>query len=157
MGNIHHDNKRFNFSQITPYLYIGTHFCCEGHLRDSLLHRHVRADINLEMTHIDTPIGADYYLWLPIKDKTAPSFNALYVGAHFIKNLVERKIHVYVHCKSGHGRSPTLVAAYLILNGMKPKEAWSFIRKKREIHPTKSQLKAIQHFFEEYIKMHLND
>ncbi|MEK6853994.1 MAG: dual specificity protein phosphatase, partial [Nanoarchaeota archaeon] len=54
---------------------------------------------------------------------------------------------VYVHCKAGHGRSPTLVAAYFILKGKSVKEALVSVRRKRPgIHPTYAQMKALKKF-----------
>ncbi len=146
----HNDGHGFNFNKITEYIYLGTHLCCEGHFRKSLLSKHIKADVNMEVTHLDSPFGAEYYLWLPTKDKTAPSLDKLYIGANFIKNLVEKKVKVYVHCKYGHGRSPTLLAAYLVLSGMKPNEAWKFIRKKRRIYPNREQIRAINNFYKKY-------
>ena len=54
---------------------------------------------------------------------------------------------MYVHCKAGHGRSPTLVAAYLVLKGMSAKDAIATVRRKRPgIHPTALQVKALAKF-----------
>ena len=52
-----------------------------------------------------------------------------------------------MHCKRGHGRSPTLVAAYFIMEGLKTNEAIKKIRNKRPtIHLTLSQIKALKMF-----------
>ena len=53
------------------------------------------------------------YLCLPTVDHTAPTQTALRAGVDFITaNCRERK--VYVHCALGHGRSATVVAAWLL-------------------------------------------
>ena len=107
----------------------------------------VSADISLRGKHIDTPFGVKYFLWLPTKDHYAPSQQQLLAGAAAIDTLVKQKAKVYVHCKAGHGRSPTLVAAYLILKGKSAKGAIAAVRKKRPgIHPTASQIRALARF-----------
>ena len=69
------------------------------------------------------------------------------MGAAAIDALVRQKVKVYVHCKAGHGRSPTLVAAYLILKGKSAKGAIAAVRRKRPgIHPTAPQIRALARF-----------
>ena len=55
---------------------------------------------------------------------------------------------VFVHCKNGHARSPTLVAAYLIKHqGMSVEDALKLINEKRpESHIEKSQRKVLEEF-----------
>ena len=62
-----------------------------------------------------------------------------------LEKLVELGKKIYVHCKNGHGRAPTLVAAYLIkTKGMTTDEAVAFIKERRpSIHPEDSQKKAL--------------
>jgi protein-tyrosine phosphatase len=53
------------------------------------------------------------YLCLSTLDHTAPSKNQLKQAIIFIKNhIIERP--VFVHCALGHGRSATVVAAWLM-------------------------------------------
>ena len=64
-----------------------------------------------------------------------------------MSEFVKNKVKTYVHCKQGHGRSPTLIAAYLILQGNGWKESINFIKKKRpSIHLTNAQVKALIKF-----------
>ncbi|MBI1871975.1 dual specificity protein phosphatase family protein, partial [Candidatus Collierbacteria bacterium] len=50
----------------------------------------------------------------------------------------------YVHCTHGHGRAPTLVAAYLIKKGKSTKDALDFIKSKRpSIHLDDPQVDAL--------------
>jgi dual specificity MAP kinase phosphatase len=102
----------------------------------------------MESVRLDKPFGVKYYLWLPVKDHQAPTQEQLMVGVDFIDTLVSRKIKIYIHCKNGHGRSPTLVAAYLIATkGMTVDQAVKYIEKRRpSIHLEKVQYAALKKF-----------
>ncbi|MBI4457368.1 dual specificity protein phosphatase family protein [Candidatus Uhrbacteria bacterium] len=121
----------FEFSQITDQVFIGTNACCRVHFEDRLLKLGVSADISLEEKRIDHPFGIDAYLWLPTKDHTPPSRENADVGISALKKLLEQGRKVYIHCQNGHGRGPTLFAAYLISTGMKPDDAIALIAAKR--------------------------
>lgn len=137
----------FEYNKITDYIYLGTNQCCTRHkFAEELIKKGIEVDISLESERIDSPFGAKYFLWLPVKDHTAPTQKQLLVGAKALKNFVDNKIKVYVHCKRAHGRSPTLIAAYFILEGLKTMEAIKIIKRKRQIHLRKSQLKALKNF-----------
>ena len=144
---VQHGKPMFEYSQITPQIFLGTDMCCQPHFKKELLDKGVTADISLRGKHIDTPFGVKYFLWLPTKDKHASSQQQLLLGATTIDTLVRQKVKMYVHCKAGHGRSPTLVAAYFVLKGKSAKDALAAVRKKRQgIHPTASQIKALAKF-----------
>ncbi len=115
------------------------------HFDKKLLDKGVRLDVSLEGERIDRPYGIAYYVWLPTRDKTAPSIEKIRMGVHAMDVAISAKEKVYVHCKNGHGRGPTMVAAYLIKHkGMSTKEAIAFIKKLRpEIHPETTQRKQL--------------
>lgn len=137
----------FEYSKITDYIYIGTNMCCQGHFKSSLIKKGIKADISLEEKKLDQPFGVDYYLWLPTKDHKAPTSKQLKLAVSFLKELKKQKVRCYVHCQRGHGRAPTLVAAFLISEGMKVEEAVNFIKKRRgTIHPNKKQISALRKF-----------
>jgi protein tyrosine phosphatase len=141
----------FEYSKITDNIYLGSNQCCVTHFKKSLLKKGIKADISLDDVTLDSPFGVKYFLWLPVVDRKAPSQDQLGVGAWTIKSLVDKKQKMYVHCKRGHGRSPTLVAAYFILEGMTAAAAIKKIRSKRAIHVTQPQLKALR-IFEKKVK-----
>lgn len=144
-------HKHTEYSKINQYIYIGTNFCCQRHFDKSLLKKGITADISLEETRIDTPFGVKYYLWLPVKNHYPPTMYQFLVGVSCIDNTVKSKNKVYVHCKNGHGRAPTLVAAYLISKGMSVKESIDFLKSKRagvNIHPRQLHaLKKLKAFY----------
>lgn len=144
---ISHKISKLEYSQITPYIFIGTNMCCQTHFDKDLLRRKIEADISLEYERIDTPWGVKYFLWIPTKNHTSPTQKQLALGANVLKQLVDKRIKTYVHCEHGHGRAPTLVAAYFILTGKSLEEAISLIKKKRpSIHLEKVQINALRKF-----------
>ena len=149
----HGEKPPFEYSQITRDIYIGTNACCMTHFDKGLIKKRIRADISLEDVRIDQPYGVKFYLWLPTRNHYAPSAAQLELGARTIDRLVRNKIKVYVHCRNGHGRAPTLVAAYFILKGMSVKEAVEAVKKKRPVaHPNKRQVSALRKFYNKVSK-----
>ncbi len=137
----------FEYSQIDKYIFVGTNACCTTHFKKVLIRKGIRADISLEDKRIDQPWGVSYFLWLPTKNHAAPALAQLRIGASVLDTLIKNKIKTYVHCLHGHGRAPTLVAAYLIAQGMTVQKAIALIRKKRPIvHFEKVQIAALRKF-----------
>ena len=107
----------------------------------------ITADISLEEDRLDAPFGVDFYIWMPVQNHTAPKHEQLEFGVSILEKLVAMGKKVYVHCKNGHGRAPTLVAAYLIKKGKSPVEAETFIESQRHsMHLEDAQRKALEDF-----------
>ncbi|MDO8522863.1 MAG: dual specificity protein phosphatase family protein [bacterium] len=137
--------KGFDYDQITDEVFIGTNMCCQFGFDKELLSKGVRADISLEEIKIDAPAGVDYFLWLPAKNLEAPTEDKLAFGVQAVDFFIKRKIKVYIHCQNGHGRAPTLFAAYLVKNGMSAEKALDYLKSKRpSVHLSESQLSALQ-------------
>ncbi len=140
-------HSELDYNQITPEIFIGTNACCTTHFEEELIGKGIVADISLESERLDTPKGVKFFLWLPTKDGHAPSHEALRVGVAALAELVKLKKKIYVHCKNGHGRAPTLVAAYLMTQGKTLKEALALLKLKRPIvHPNQEQISALHEF-----------
>lgn len=136
------------FSKITDQIYLGTNMCCVHHF-SKLKSLGVSADVDLEEEKSERPQDLEAYLWLPVKDHTAPTQTQLKIGAGTINEMVKAGKKVYVHCKNGHGRAPTMIAAYFILTGKTPTEAVELVKSRRpEIHLEDSQFKALEKFWE---------
>lgn len=145
--NEHPQIKQLEYSYITDGIYIGTNQCCQTHFDERLKKEGIVADISLEEERIDTPFGLEFYVWIPIKNHTAPTQDQLDFGVSILEKLVSAGKKVYVHCQNGHGRAPTMVAAYLIRKGKSVDEAIDFIKKKRPaIHLEKTQKEALTKF-----------
>lgn len=137
----------FDYSEIDEQTFIGTNMCCQYGFDHELLARGVTADISLEAERIDEPSGVEFFLWLPTQDGQPPTPQALEQGSQAIRLLRAQGKRVYLHCKNGHGRAPTLYAAYLISTGMSVDDAIAAIRAKRpSIHPEPSQIDALRRF-----------
>lgn len=135
------------YSNITDGIYIGTNQCCETHFDEKLGQEGITADISLEEDRIDAPFGVDFYCWMPVQDHEAPSREQLELGVSVLEKIVSMGKKVYVHCKNGHGRAPTLVAAYLVRKGQRPRDAEAFIKSRRPtIHLEDAQRKALENF-----------
>ena len=139
--------KGFGYNQITDEVFIGSNMCCQFGFSKELLSKGIRADISLENDRTDAPEGVDYFLWLPTEDMKPPGPKELEIGVKFLDFVITNKIKTFIHCKNGHGRAPTLFAAYLVSRGMTVQDAVKLIASKRPvIHLTDSQMQAISEF-----------
>lgn len=152
------DDHVFDYSKITNRIYIGSDLCkgsvCLVH-SDEFKRIGVCAEINLSIERKEIPPEEiDVYSWIPVVDGYAPTPDQLDIGTTIIHQVVKGGKTVYVHCKNGHGRSPTLVAAYLIrYKKMGVEEATKFIAEKRpEIHIEKIQKKSLRDFEKKWLK-----
>lgn len=135
------------FSRVTPQLHLGGQYSARGWAR--LRARGITAVVNLrdEFDDAEAGIAPPAYLYLPTVDNTPPQIEDLCRGIRFIREEIAGGGRVYVHCMLGVGRSATLVAAYLVHQGMTPAEAWRTIRRARPfIQPTLGQMALIETF-----------
>ncbi len=142
-----HTQNKLDFNYIADGIYIGTNQCCQTHFDEQLKKENIEADISLEENRIDAPFGVQFYVWIPVKNHMPPAPDQLEFGVSVLEKLVSMGKKVYAHCKNGHGRAPTLVAAYLVKHGKSPKEAEALIKAKRpSMHLEEAQREAIRSF-----------
>jgi len=142
-----HPKNKLDFNYIAEGIFIGTNQCCQTHFDEQLKREGITADISLEEDRLDAPFGVDFYIWIPVKNQIAPTPDQLAFGVSVLEKIVAMQKKVYVHCKNGHGRAPTLVAAYFITKGKTVEEAETFIKSKRSsIHLEDAQKQALQSF-----------
>jgi len=136
---------RLSRSMITPNLMLGSQYNLWGLKKLKALG--VTAIVNMRM-HNDYDDAAHEgikYLHLPTVDNTPPPLEVLIKGANFIDEEIKNGGVVYVHCRQGLGRGPTMAMAYLIKKGMTYEEAHAMIRKVRIfINPQHSQVAKLK-------------
>ena len=144
-----HPIKRF--SRVHPYLWVGGQQYRRG--VETLYRQGIRAVLNMRKHPDDRefdriPNEVDY-LWLPTTDHHPPEVPAILQGINFIQDHIDNGEDVYVHCRAGVGRGPTMAAYYLVSTGMTPTEAWATIRKSRPfIFPTVLQIQSVQNLYD---------
>lgn len=143
-----HSQNKLEFNYITDGIYIGTNQCCQIHFDDVLVKEGITYDISLEKNQVDNPFGVVSYIWIPAEDHQAPTQEQIEFGVSVLEKIVAMGKKVYVHCKNGHGRAPTLVAAYFIKQGKTVDEAVALVKEKRpQIHLEDVQKKALKESF----------
>src|SRR5690606_22930391 len=86
-------------------------------------------------------------LHLPTADRQPPKMKDMEKGVEFSEEPSESGGQVYVHCRFGEGRGPSMMAAYLMADGLRLKEALEVIQKVRPFaRPTKSQMRRLKEF-----------
>lgn len=142
-----HPQNNLGSNYITDGIYIGTNQCCQTHFDEILEAEEITYDIFLEKDRIDAPYGVISYILIPVENHQAPAQEQLEFGVYVLEKIVAPGKKVYVHCKNGHGRAPTLMAAYLIKQGKTANEALDFIELKRPaIHIEDIQKKSLGGF-----------
>ena len=134
-------------SRITPHLWVGPQFNARG--KRYLERRGVTGSVNLRVEFDDAANGlalADY-CYLPTVDDDSPSPDHFQKGVDFIRSVVKEGGQVYIHCKAGVGRAPTMAAAYLVAEGMSVDEAIALIKRTRPfITITPPQMEALHRY-----------
>lgn len=146
------DGHTADYSKITDKIYLGSNLCkgnvCPIHGKE-FKKLGVTAEINLSFERKEIPPDeVDIYSWIPVVDGYPPTQKQLVMGSGIINESVNCGTTIYVHCTNGHGRGPTMVAAYFIrYKNMSVNEANDFIKSKRpEIHIEERQWKALEQF-----------
>jgi len=141
-------------SQITDKLFVGGQY--KAHLIPKLQLLGITAIVNMrtKSVHLGKAIPGIEYLHLPTADRHAPSLENLKKGSEFIQQQIAKGGVVYIHCKAGEGRGPSMAIAYLISTGLTLEDAFETVRKvRRFIRPTKVQLSQLQKFYETYSRV----
>lgn len=150
--NGRNDGHIFDYSKINDNIYIGSDLCKGG---VCLLHSEefkalgVSVELNLSEEENELPPkNIESYTWLPVMDGLAPSQTQLEIGTSIINSAVHKGKKVFVHCRNGHARSPSLVAGYLVrYGGMTLDDAYKLIKEKRpEVHIEDTQKKELREF-----------
>lgn len=140
-------------SQITPQLYLGGQYDQRGW--EQLKKWSITSVVNLrvEFDVHSKELASDQYIYLPTVEDEASTQKQLQAGVDFIQKMIDQNNSVYVHCRSGLGRSAALVAAYLINTGLTVNQAWMHIQKVRPfIRPKETQILSINQYANNFKK-----
>uniref|UniRef100_A0A667Z1M4 Dual specificity protein phosphatase n=1 Tax=Myripristis murdjan TaxID=586833 RepID=A0A667Z1M4_9TELE len=144
-----------HFNEVFPRIYVGNAFVAQNAMRlQKLGVTHILnvAEGNSFM-HVNT--NAEFYTGTGItyhgiqaNDTEQFNLSAFFEeGADFIDKALAHnngKGKVYVHCREGYSRSPTMVIAYLMLrHKMDARVAVATVRHKREIGPNDGFLRQL--------------
>nr|XP_033775258.1 dual specificity protein phosphatase 3 [Geotrypetes seraphini] len=142
-----------HYNEVFPRVYVGNAFIAKNVMRLQRLGiTHIlNAAEGKSFMHVNT--SAEFYegtgiTYHGIKANDTQQFNLSQYferAADFIdKALAQKDGRVFVHCREGYSRSPTLVIAYLMLRQkMDVKTAVSVVRQKREIGPNDGFLRQL--------------
>lgn len=138
---------RLKNSQVTANLFLGSQYNLIG--LEKLKALGVTAIVNMRIHSVYSE--AQYigfkYLHLPTPDNTPPTLDDLHKGANFIDQEIEAGGKVYVHCRQGLGRGPTMAIAYLIKAGATYDDACALVKKARPfIAPRPGQVQRLREF-----------
>jgi len=115
---------------------------------DELKNRKISYFISLQQNQPEYT-DKEHVLWLPTLNNGVPTFEQIEEGVAFITEKVKAGEKVYIHCRFGCGRAPTLVVAYLISTGMSPEDAMHKVYENRPIaHLNKDQEEVVREFGE---------
>ncbi len=127
-----HMHTKMSYNKIDELIYAGNNMCCQGHFDVELLSKGITADFSLEAENLDNPQGVRYFFWFPWKENTAPALELINVSLDALDDLMKNNIKTYIHCKNGHGRTTTFLAACFIRKkGVSTEEALSIVKEKR--------------------------
>ncbi|MDB5087682.1 MAG: Dual specificity phosphatase, catalytic domain [Mucilaginibacter sp.] len=136
---------RLNRSQITAHLFLGSQYNLLGLKKLKALGVTAIVNMRTHNDYSDAEHEGIKYLHLPTVDNTPPPLDVLLKGADFIDNEIKNNGIVYVHCRQGLGRGPTMAMAYLIKTGLTFEDAYAMIKKVRVfINPRPGQVARLK-------------
>ena len=119
-----------------------------AHAADWLAERGVTAVVSLTMRQPDSLGDLDTF-HAPIPDMTPPGLDLLMQTVGFMQEHLTQGGAIAVHCTAGIGRTGTVLAAYLVANGLTAEEAIRAVRTRRPGSiETRGQEQVIHRFAE---------
>ena len=132
-------------SQISANLYLGGQYNLIG--LHKLKEMGVTAIVSMREKSIYNEVQYEgfKFLQLPTIDNTAPTLENLLKGAEFIDAEIKLNGKVYIHCRQGIGRGPSMAIAYLLKIGTTFDDAYSLVKRVRPfINPTLQQIERLK-------------
>jgi protein-tyrosine phosphatase len=135
------------YCEITPQIYVGPQFRMLGKRKLAALGIQSSISLRSEFDDAAHNLAFQNYCYLPTEDGQAPTLAQLEQGVAFIEHVIHAGGKIYIHCRSGLGRAPTMAAAYFLRHGYTLSEALALIQTKRPfIRITPEQLRQLERF-----------
>ncbi len=98
-----------------------------------------------DLHEIEEQAGFEVY-YLPTPDEHAPEMAAMEKALEWLDEAIYLGKKVLVHCRHGHGRTGTLVSAYLVRRGLGLKKAGRLLKKTRANPTNYNQWKLLRKY-----------
>lgn len=117
---------------------------------DCIRDQGIRAIVNLcgefcDLHQIEESSGFEVY-YLPVVDECAPDLEAMEKALDWLDESIYLDKKVLVHCRLGHGRTGTFIAAYLLRRGFDFKGAEKTMKGRNANPATYEQRKFLKHY-----------
>jgi protein-tyrosine phosphatase len=117
---------------------------------DSIREQGIRAIVNLcgefcDLHQIEEGSGFEVY-YLPVVDECAPDLEAMEKALDWMDESIYLDKKVLVHCRLGHGRTGTFIAAYLLRRGFDFKLAEKTMKGRNANPATYEQRRFLKHY-----------
>lgn len=136
---------RLKSCQVTANLFLGSQYNLVGLRKLKALGVTAIINMRTHSVYSEAQHKGFHYLHLPTPDNTPPPLEVLQQGADFAATEIKNGGKVYIHCRQGLGRGPTMATAYLLKTGLTLEDALALIRKARPfINPRPGQLARLK-------------
>jgi dual specificity MAP kinase phosphatase len=139
--------------QISAHIYLGGQYNLNGLKKLKLMGITAIVSMREDSIYNEAHFEGFKFLHLPTIDNTPPKMDDLIKGTEFIEAEINNNGKVYIHCRQGLGRGPSMVIAYLLKMGTTFDDAFALVKSVRPfIHPTPKQiqrLKELEIYFKE--------
>ena len=105
------------YSRLAPNIYVGAQHRRMGKRKLAKLGVNGSLNLRSEFDYMDGSYRFEHYLHLPVDEYSAPSQADLDDSVLFAKKITHLNGSVYIHCREGVSRAPTIAAALLIESG----------------------------------------
>ena len=117
--------------QISAHIYLGGQFNLTGLKKLKLMGITAIVSMREGSIYKEAHFEGFKFLHLPTTDNTPPKMDDLIKGTEFIDAEINRNGKVYIHCRQGLGRGPSMVIAYLLKIGTTFEDAFALVKSVR--------------------------
>lgn len=138
-------------SQISANLFLGGQYNLRGLKKLKQMGITAIVSMREDSSFKEAQFDGIKFLHLPTVDNTAPKVEDLIKGADFIDHEIKNNGKVYIHCRQGLGRGPSMAIAYLIKLGTTYNDAHALVKNVRtfiKLRPSQTaRLKEIEELY----------